>query len=142
MLAGDLIAVVRHSIGADLGDASIDEIGATADQYRGESLEGFGLREPEFDYWLTAERAPVRSQMTSLLSALRTLERCLVSGDTCDLADMAAVQSNAASIWNAASGRATSPRSTAPLCRWNGTNFDKANCATGPEFGFATLLFR
>ncbi len=69
-LASDLIYTDRHSIDANLEDTSIDECISAVNQYRGEFMEGFGLNEPEFDYWLSAERALVRTQISSLLSRL------------------------------------------------------------------------
>jgi len=69
-LAGDLIFVDRHAFGADLADLSMDEYRALADLYQGEFLEGFTLDEPEFEYWLSAERAAMRTEITSLLSRL------------------------------------------------------------------------
>lgn len=73
-LASDLIWTDRHSIEANLEDTSIDECFAAANQCRGEFMEGFGLNEPEFDYWLSAERALVRTQISSLLS--RLIDHC------------------------------------------------------------------
>ena len=69
-LAGDLISVDRHAIGAIPDDASAEDRAAIAAQYRGAFLEGFALDAPEFDYWLSAERAAVRGQVSSLLRRL------------------------------------------------------------------------
>ena len=73
-LATDRIWVDTHSIRAIPDDASLEECGAIAEYCRGEFLEGFGLNEPEFDYWLGTERSLVRTQMSSLLRQL--VSRC------------------------------------------------------------------
>ena len=69
-LSSDEIDVDRHTIAVVPVDAATDECSAIVDQYRGAFLEGFSLNEPEFDFWLTAERSLVRTQFSALLTRL------------------------------------------------------------------------
>lgn len=69
-LAGISVSVDRLNIGAVTEDVSIEECTAIIEQISGEFLEGININELEFDYWLSTERATVRTDITALLSQL------------------------------------------------------------------------
>ncbi len=69
-LKSERVWVDRHAIAADPASAGAEYLRTAADLFRGEFLEGVGFDEPEFDYWLSSERASVRSQRSALLTQL------------------------------------------------------------------------
>ncbi len=69
-LVSNTVSVDRLNIGAVTEDTSIEECTAIAEQFHGELLEGMSINELEFDYWISSERAVVRTDITTFLSQL------------------------------------------------------------------------
>lgn len=72
-LVGTQIVLDRQDLKSLPEEATLAVCKAIADRYRGDFLEGFDTDAPEFDYWLTAERAVVRTQISALYRRLIAL---------------------------------------------------------------------
>ncbi|MFT4716992.1 MAG: adenylate cyclase [Paracoccaceae bacterium] len=73
-LTSDAVSVDRRVIIVLPANAPIDGFGDLATQFHGVFLEGINVDEPEFDYWLSAERAAVQTDKISFLTEL--VDRC------------------------------------------------------------------